>query len=207
MKDVKHKNVFIRVGGSVRVSDAVAHLESLGYKNGWTGGFYPPSTTATISGGERDLIGWCRCPDWCEENGYEEIFIPTAKHKHYDLIVAWAKSPQQKIWWRDSYNWNPVIGSPTWNVDCDYHLGEQPPKRKIMIGDVEVAAPERDFPERGATVFISAPDRYKFYIEEVWEDFAHLRQHKWRGLVHLNKEAAIAHAKALIKVGGGGIDE
>ena len=203
------KKVFIRVNKSVSVDDAVAHLESLGYKNIWSCGFTPEGMADSLCGEEGGEIGWTANPTYFQEIGFQEIFLPTTKHKHYDLIVKWAADPLQGTWVKIDGKWVEISVLSLVNRAIGEHLelfvGHKPPSLKITIGDVEIDAPEIGFPERGATVFIAAPDRRNLYIEEVWEDFAHLRQHKWRGLVHLNKEAAIAHAKALIKVSGGGV--
>lgn len=209
MKNVKLKVVFIRVNESVSIADAVAHLESLGYENGWTEGFVPPvASTQTISGDSCGLIGWCKNPSWSEENGYEEIFLPATKHKHYDLIVRWAGNPSQKVWYKGSGDdWRPVEISPSWRYEYDWHIGEQPPKRKIMIGDVEIDAPELHTPARGLLVYITMPTHQRLCLEDFWRDTEEFRSYLKRGLVHLNKEAAIAHAIALIKVSGGCVDE
>ena len=44
------KKVFIRVNKSVSVDDAVAHLESLGYKNIWSCGFTPEGMADSLCG-------------------------------------------------------------------------------------------------------------------------------------------------------------
>ena len=201
------KKVFIRVNKSVSVDDAVAHLESLGYKNIWSGGFTPEGMADSLCGEEDGEIGWMANPTYFQEIGFQEIFLPTTKHKHYDLIVKWAADPSQKVWWRTRSNWNPVIGSPTWNIDCDYHIGEHPPNRKIMIGDIEVDAPEVYELAHNTEYYLPNIGAIEMYSESRWyKDNIDLFRLK-TGVIHLNKDAAIAHAKALIKASGGCVDE
>ena len=131
------------------------------------------------------------------------------KHKHYDLIVAWAEDPSQKVWYKGSGDdWRPVEISPSWRYEYEWHIGEHPPKRKIMIGDVEVDAPETIAPDCGTDYFVADPSD-ELYVGVIvdWDGDDYDGHVLKRGLVHLNKEAAIAHAKALIKVSGGCVDE
>lgn len=201
------EQVFIRVNESVSFADAVAHLESLGYRNGWTDGFVPPVvSTATISGDYCGVIGWCKNPFWNEENGYQEIFLPTTKHKHYDLIVKWAADTSQKVWCNAGSHWF-LAKTPNWFRDTEYHIGEHPPKRKIMIGDIEIDAPEVSELAHNTEYYLPNIGALEMYSESRWyKDNVDLFRLK-TGVIHLNKEAAIAHAKALIKVSGGCVDE
>jgi len=192
------KKVFIRVNKSVSVDDAVAHFESLGYKNIWSCGFTPEGMADSLCGEEGGEIGWTANPTYFQEIGFQEIFLPTTKHKHYDLIVKWAADPSQKVWYNNGSGWNP---------DYTYHIGDAPPKRKIMIGDVEIDAPEIESPRVGTEYFVPNVGGYCPADMIDWRDSALDRSMLKRGLVHLNKESAIAHAKALIKVGGGCVDE
>lgn len=200
------KKVWLRVPECVTVDMAAKHLESLGYKNVW-GDFRPESPNAIV--GERNgEISWDTDLDFLFNDGYEEIFITTAKHKHYDLIVRWAGNPSQKVWYKGSGDdWRPVEIQPSWRYEYDWHIGEHPPKRKIMIGDVEVDASETVALAQGVLFYITMPSQQRLCIEDFWQDTQAFRSHLERGLVHLNKEAAIAHAKALIKVSGGRVDE
>ena len=71
-------------------------------------------------------------------------------------------------------------------------------KPQLVIGDQLVPMPEREAPDIGDTYFTSnahAKDYYTMYSwGDSWLDQAWLE----RGLIHLTKEAAIAHGKALI---------
>ena len=134
--------------------------------------------------------------------------MDNVKHKHYDLIVRWAGNPRQKVWYKGLDDWRPVEISPSWRYEYEWHIGEHPPKRKIMIGGVEIDAPETIAPDCGTDYFVADPsDELYVGVTVDWDGDDYDIQVLKRGLVHLNKEAAIAHAKALIKVSGGCVDE
>lgn len=133
--------------------------------------------------------------------------MKAVKHKHYDLIVRWAGNPSQKVWYKGLDDWRPVEISPSWHYEYDWHIGEHPPKRKIMIGDVEIDAPEAVDLKHGDEYFLPDASMPEFYSESRWANDHYDSTRLNRGQIHLNKEAAIAHAKALIGVSGGCVDE
>lgn len=77
--------------------------------------------------------------------------------------------------------------------------------RTIMIGDVEVLEPVRNISEleRGKTYYIIRTGTLNLYASYTWDggDLG-LRLLK-HGLIHKSIDAAILHAKALIKISGG----
>lgn len=123
------------------------------------------------------------------------------KHEHYDLIVQWASDPSQKVWFLSDAGWKEAP-TPSWSPVINYHIGElpPPPKRKIMIGGVEIDAPETT-PLTGCLkeYYIPAIAKSQLYVMYRWVNSISDLLLIERGLVHLNKEAAIAHARALIK--------
>lgn len=70
----------------------------------------------------------------------------------------------------------------------------------IMIGAHVVPAPMKRKPSLGATFYCPTPDREEMVIEDIW--IASIRNIMMfdAGWLHATKEAAIAHAKALIAV-------
>ena len=79
----------------------------------------------------------------------------------------------------------------------------------ITIGDVSFPKPESEPPELGTEYWIAEPS-YGYYATTIpifWSDDSQDRIYLKRGLVHLTRENAIAHAKALIKLSGGNVDE
>lgn len=208
------KNVFIRVGtGFAEYEAAEKHMQSLGYH--WDGF----DTLADKLAGWNVVVLFGRSNSELTHSsvvdekylytyGFEEVYLPTTKHKHYDLIVKWAADTSQKVWYKGSGDdWRPVEISPSWRYEYDWYIGEQPPKRKLMIGDVEIDAPEIESPRVGTEYFVPNIGRCCPADMIDWRDSALDSNMLKRGLVHLNKEAAIAHAKALIKVSGGCVDE
>ena len=79
----------------------------------------------------------------------------------------------------------------------------------ITIGDVIFPKPESEPPELDTEYWI-AEASYEYYATFnpiIWVDDSQDRLLLKRGLVHLSKENAIAHGKALVKQSGGTIDE
>lgn len=201
------KNVFIFVNNEVSRIDAEKYMLSLGYK--WkyvkSSSEFSQSSLTTLKGFSGNSDGelcWFDNHFYSENNrtiDWEEIFLPTNKHKHYDLIIQWAKDPSQKVWYLNPSGCWREATTPTWNLDFTYHIGEQPPppKRKIMIGDIEIDAPEVNPPKE---YYVPMITEIKLHVKYIWNGDTHDLLWLKRGLIHLSPEAAIEHAKALIKV-------
>lgn len=78
-------------------------------------------------------------------------------------------------------------------------------QKTIMIGDMEVPEPVREPLERDQPYYVtqSLADDQSCCKRYNWRGDAYDKTVLERGLVHLTKEAAKAHSKALIKVSGG----
>lgn len=197
------KKVFIRVGDSVSKEAAEKHMQSLGYN--WKPGVKSyteiPNYAQSLLGftGRRDgELRWFNHLFYLENNidEWEEIFMPTNKHKHYSLIMQWAGDTTQQVWWKTSTGWLK-IDKPSWVEDFDYYIGDEPPKRKIMIGDVEIDAPEITPPKE---YYVPMITEMRLHVKYVWNGDTHDLLWLKRGLIHLTAEAAIAHAEALINI-------
>lgn len=79
----------------------------------------------------------------------------------------------------------------------------------ITVGDVSFPKPESEPLENGTEYWVAEPS-YKHYTSHganIWADDDLDKNYFRRSLVHLSRENAIAHAKALIKLSGGNVDE
>lgn len=121
------------------------------------------------------------------------------KHKHYDLIVQWASDPEA---WVVEYRfssreaWNDAGDAPLWYESVEYRLI---PKRKMMhLNGVEFPAPEREAPARGTTYWMCDLLSPAKVFESQWQAMNVDRTALERGLVHLTREAAEAHARAML---------
>lgn len=77
----------------------------------------------------------------------------------------------------------------------------------ITIGDVSFPKPESEPLRDGDEYWMADPTHKRYALLFEWSDDEF---HKWalsRAIVHKSKENAIAHAKCLIKLSGGTIDE
>ena len=97
--------------------------------------------------------------------------------------------------------WVPLVVEPDWNPK---HLFQRIPQT-ITINGIEVnPAPLTVAPSHGEMVYLCTPDKDKLFIKIPFYPAADQHQRLLlRGLLHATKEAAIAHAKALILASGG----
>ena len=69
----------------------------------------------------------------------------------------------------------------------------------LLINGIEIPHPETDKPTEGTRFFRpSLTNSLEFYKDSVWDSHKFNNLLLKRGLVHLTKEAAIAHSKALL---------
>lgn len=75
----------------------------------------------------------------------DDPYAKPVPHVHHDKIVQWAADPSQKVWERvpgwSTWAYNTM---PAWSPQCEYHIGEEPPKpepRMITIEGHTFAAP------------------------------------------------------------------
>ena len=87
------------------------------------------------------------------------------------------------------------------NKSVQFRLAQE----TITVGDVSFPKPYQGQMEQHQIYYYAIMDFTSLFDSKVWEnDTADLSLMK-KGLVHLTKENAIAHAKALIKLSGGEI--
>ncbi|OKP02588.1 hypothetical protein [Xenorhabdus eapokensis] len=126
------------------------------------------------------------------------------KHIHADLIMEYAKLAQvtDKPWEYfevlndNADGWSSFAGEFYFNVARKYRLKP----RAIKIGDIEVPEPVRYTPSRGTEYFVPITTRGTLCGGCVWfGDEFDLMMLK-TGQIHLDKESAELHAKALISL-------
>ena len=130
-----------------------------------------------------------------------------AQHPHADLIMAYAKIAQttDKPWKHFQVQvsggiWLSAAAELPFRAEYAYRLK---PARTIRIGKYDVPEPVREPLEYTE----SEDERYwfpKLNSPELcdwnyWCDDEMDKQHLLRGIIHLTKEAAIQHAKALLQ--------
>ena len=139
----------------------------------------------------------------------ENIIILTPSHKphpHFDLMVKYVEIAQttDKPWEAFQVKgfvdeWVDVSAAIIFNDNLQYRLKPEPPKT-IRIGEYDVPEPVHEPLEKGTEYWITS-----FLLTELADNF------KWdsdkfdnlvlkNGLIHLTKEAAAIHAKALMSL-------
>jgi hypothetical protein len=122
-------------------------------------------------------------------------------HKHADLMMEYAKDCKKNaeayLNWEVKYNgsrWKILSKNPEWHKNAEYR---RKPKT-ININGFEVPEPVREPLEAGQEYYAPCLDIGSLYCNFTWNydnyDFKLLE----RGIIHLDKESAIKHAKALL---------
>lgn len=123
-------------------------------------------------------------------------------HKHAAHMAAYAKDAAEtdKPWERWEWTvkncaWATLTEHPTWDTDSQYR--RKP--RTVHIGAFEVPAPLRAHPVKDTAYYVPClTDRNTLWACNEWWDDSVDREYLRRGLVHLTKEAAEEHARALL---------
>ena len=133
--------------------------------------------------------------------------MPAAAHRHAGLMMKYAEIAQttDKPWEhfelrrKKSAVWEAIYAPIPFYDNVEYRLKPEPPKT-IRIGEYDVPEPVREPLE---------DDEEYWCVDLTAEEFAWM--YKWnnaifcnlmlrRGLIHLTKEAAVIHAKALLSL-------
>lgn len=77
----------------------------------------------------------------------------------------------------------------------------------VTIGDVSFPKPESEPLRDGDEYWMADPTHKRYVLLFEWSDDEFHKQVLDRAIVHKSKENAIAHAKCLIKLSGGTIDD
>lgn len=128
-------------------------------------------------------------------------------HKHAESMYLFANDALETDtpWERwevssDGAEWEDLIRLPVWREGNAY-------RRKpctIRIGEIDVPEPVREPLKRGQSYWLAEVSGT--WLESFWCDGTREKEWLEHGLIHLTKEAAELHRKALILVSGGKVD-
>lgn len=128
----------------------------------------------------------------------------TTSHPHAHLMALYAQDAAEtdKPWLRWEYRlndfqpWVPLGHNPNWSPSCDYRRKS----KTIKVNGFDVPEPLKEITD-GATVWLAF-----CHHEEFADWYAYTPRSNWlhyclkRGLIHATKEAAVAHAKAMLGI-------
>ena len=133
--------------------------------------------------------------------------VPAAAHPHAGLMMKYAEIAQttDKPWehfelrLNDSCVWEAIHFPLRFYSDVEYRIKPEPPKT-IRIGEYDVPEPVREPLEDDKEYWGVDPMAEELAWKYKWKNalFCNLRLR--RGLIHLTKEAAVIHAKALLSL-------
>lgn len=90
-----------------------------------------------------------------------------------------------------------ILNLIAFDLDISYYKIKP---KTISVSGFEVPEPVNSELDMGYVYYIPVPSSYNYYCECHWEDHLVNNIHLERGLVHLTKENAIAHAKAMLGI-------
>ena len=133
--------------------------------------------------------------------------MPAAAHPHAGLMMKYAEIAQttDKPWEHfevrrnKSAVWEAIYAPMPFYGNMEYRLKPEPPKT-IRIGEYDVPEPVREPLEDDKEYWGVDPMAEELAWKYKWKNalFCNLRLR--RGLIHLTKEAAVIHAKALLSL-------
>lgn len=124
------------------------------------------------------------------------------QHRHFDLIVQWAKNPTQPVWFWSAGEWLRVrVESPSWTGN-HYAIGEkptEPPAKMVKYdgGSIEFPEPARVKPKRYKNYWVATIHGVN---HERWTDHSSDIELLDNGLIQLTKEGAEKQSEALIEL-------
>lgn len=122
-----------------------------------------------------------------------------AKHRNYDLIVKWATDPERycvKCRASEAERWEGWHAGALLNEELQVRLVER--VRMMHLNGMEFPAPETEAPEDGTICYLPcvSPNGADPFF---WTSTSrHVNKELKAGLIHLTKEAAEAHARAML---------
>lgn len=122
--------------------------------------------------------------------------------KHLEVKRAYYADPENVVvqaWSID--HWVDLGCEPDW-TSFNYRIKP----KTIRIGEIDVPEPVRVALKRGDIYFVAQLTPIRISEEFSWGDDSTDKRFLSRGLIHLTREAAELHARALILVSGGTTD-
>lgn len=135
-----------------------------------------------------------------KEKEMTDVKAPALQHRHFDLIVQWAKNPTQPVWFWNVDEWQKAEYL-MWCME-HYVIGEKPTEPPVKMvkydgGSIEFPEParvelERDTNYWAVTIYGADPDYWTGHSS----DFELLDN----GLIQPTKEGAEKQSKALVEL-------
>lgn len=125
--------------------------------------------------------------------------------KPFEVIELYKQGTPLEYCYKDTDEWTELSGDMPLNELC-HHKNTYRIKvaKYITFNDVSFPKPETEKPNRYTRYYIPLlGDSGKLYTKFSWADGSVDNTFLSQGLVHLSKDNAIAHAKALIEISGG----
>lgn len=131
-----------------------------------------------------------------------DVKAQALQHRHFDLIVQWAKNPTQPVWVWNMDEWlRTRVESPSWTGN-HYAIGEKPTMPPVKMvkydgGSIEFPEParvelERDTNYWAVTIYGAEPDYWTGHSSDI--------ELLENGLIQLTSEGAEKQSEALVEL-------
>ena len=123
-----------------------------------------------------------------------------SKHSQHDWLIAIANGEKLQATQTNSTNWVDVTGDEGLYliVSAGTHTLRIKPKT-IFVNGIELPAPMTKAPPNGTNYFVVDLISTCYYQDEWWFNTVEDQYALNNGLCHLTADAAISHAKAILK--------
>ena len=126
---------------------------------------------------------------------------PALQHRHFDLIVAWAKNPTQIVWMWSGDTWEK-IAQPSW-TSKHYAIGEKPTMPPVKM--VKYDGGSIEFPKPAAKIELEMQSQYwAATIYGIDPNYWTGHSSDWdlldNGLIQLTKLGAEKQSEALVEL-------
>ena len=80
------------------------------------------------------------------------------RHKHADVIIAWAEGEDVQVWDKLHSEWGDVATkSPTWREDWEYRIKPPPAKYRVALFRAQTPHTYTANTQEGARIFDKSP--------------------------------------------------
>ena len=117
----------------------------------------------------------------------------TKAHKHKDVIIAWANGENIQCWNNELQAWRDLC-QPSFNSDVKFRVKP----KTISINGIEVPAPEQQELSEGTRYYVPCLEAGDWINWYEWSGALIDKRVLGLGIIHLTREAAEQHAKALL---------
>jgi hypothetical protein len=87
------------------------------------------------------------------------------KHKHYDVIVAWAEGKQIQMMYDGNWSDYPIDCEPAWREEASYRIKPEPKPDVVLLGSVLSSGFAGMFTTEPSALYSQYPDNLRLTFD------------------------------------------